>query len=144
MSFDFAVFDPDVAPRDGKGFRKWYDRQVDWDIDAPEPSPNILVKPLRRWYESMTAQFPDMMRAGAEGETAVDYSFTEHFVYCSMSSKRGDDAWALARKLAAEIGIGTYDPMSDDERRNDCIVFPDGPLPNDPSWLSKLFGKTKG
>jgi hypothetical protein len=144
VSFDFAVFDPTVAPRDGKRFRSWYDEQVDWDIDAPDPSPSILVEPLHRWYSAMTSRFPDLIRSKAEGETAIDYCFTKHFIYCSMLLNHGDEAWDLARKLAAEIGIGTYDSMSDNERHNSCIVFPDGPLSNDPSWLSRIFGKTKG
>jgi hypothetical protein len=144
VSFDFAVFDPAVAPRDGKGFRAWYDQQVDWDIDAPDPEPSILAQPLRQWYEAMTVQYPDKIWSGADGDAAIDYCFTQHFIYCSMSPNRGADAWKLAQKLAVDLGIGTYDPMSDNERDNSCIVFPDGPFPNPPSWLSRVFGKATG
>ena len=60
MSVDFVVFDPDVAPRDGKRFRAWYDEQVDWDIDCSRPSADSIlgISPLQRWYDSMTAQLP--------------------------------------------------------------------------------------
>ena len=144
MSVDFVVFDPDVAPRDGKRFRAWYDEQVDWDIDAPDPEPSILSQPIRNWYDSMTARFPDVNRAQAEGDTAIDYGFNKHFMYCSMQPARSNEAWKLAQELAATLNLGTYDPMSDDERSNRCIVFPDGPLANNPSWLSRIFGKIKG
>jgi hypothetical protein len=144
MSVDFVVFDPDVAPRDGKRFRAWYDEQVDWDIDSPDPAPSILIPPLKRWYDSMTAQFPDMVRTPSEDDGEIDYCFNKHFMYCSMRPAKSDHAWKLAKELAANLNLGTYDPMSDDERNNSCIVFPDGPLANDPSWLSRIFGKTKG
>ena len=144
MSFDFVVFDPNIAPRDGKQFRAWYDVQVDWDIDAPDPAPDVLVTPLRQWYDAMIRQYPDMVRSGNDTPMAIDYCFNAHFMYCSMAPEYGTQAWALAKELAQQFGLGTYDPMSDDERNNGCIVFPDGPLPNPPSWLSRLFGKSKG
>ena len=144
MSVDFAVFDPVVAPRDGKAFRAWWDEQVDWDVDVPYPELSILVPALRQWYDAMSAQFADMIRSDEENEIAIDYSFTSHVIYCSMPSKRANDAWAMAQKLAVDFSIGIYDVMSDDGRDNKCIRFPDGPLPNPPSWLSRIFGKTKG
>jgi hypothetical protein len=144
MSVDFAVFDPAVAPRSGTSFRNWYEEQTNWDMEEPDPELDILAQPLRRWYEAMVARFPDMNRSPTETDTNIDYCFTPHLIYCSMRPQHSNQAWKLAQELAATEGIGSYDPMSDDERNNRCIVFPDGPLPNEPSWLSRIFGKNKG
>ena len=144
MSVDFVVFDADAAPRSGKAFRAWYDKQVDWDMDSPFPAPAILSPSLQLWYASMITRFPDMHRSQSNGDTAIDYCFSEHFMYCSMSPSRSNDAWKLAQELASTNGLGTYDPMSDDELSNRCIVFPEGPLPDEPSWISRIFGKSKG
>ena len=141
MSFDFAVFDPERAPKDAKAFRAWYDEKMDWDIDAPDPQPEILTAPLRSWYSAMAAQYPDLNRGGADALDAIDYSFTADFIYCSMAPELGDEAWALAASKAGELGLGTYNCMSDDGRNNQAIVFPGGPLASDPSFLSRLFGK---
>ncbi|HSG34457.1 MAG TPA: hypothetical protein VLA37_07970 [Sphingomonadaceae bacterium] len=143
MSVDFVVFDPAVAPREGKAFRSWYEAQVDWDLES-DPAPEELIPPLLQWYQAMVAQFPDMIRNDADGDDAIDYSFTPHFMYCSMAAtKAANAAWSMARAKAAELGLGTYDCMSDDGRDNRTIVFPEGPLENAPSFLSKLFGRSK-
>ena len=141
MSADFVVFDPAYAPRDGKAFREWYASRTDWDIDAPDPHPEILTTQLRAWYAAMTEQFPDLNRSEQDGVDVIDYCFTRDFMYCSMAPERANDAWALARSKADELDLGTYDCMSDDGSNNGAIVFPDGPLPNEQSFLSKLFGK---
>lgn len=143
MSVDFAVFDTNVAPRTGSAFRAWVAQQTDWDGDGPDPETGALSPSLKQWYDAMNAQFPDLTRSGAQGPEAIDYSFSPWLIYCSMtSSQQADPAWALAKDLAARFRVGTYDPMSDDGRSNKCIVFPDGPLANDPSWLSRIFGKS--
>ena len=141
MSSDFAVFDPAFAPKDAKAFRAWYDERMDWDIGDPDPQPELLTAPLRSWYAAMIAQFPDLNRGGADDLDAIDYSFTKDFIYCSMAPARADEAWELATSKAKELGLGTYDCMSDDGRNNQAIVSPGGPLANDPTFLSRLFGK---
>ena len=145
MSVDFAIFDPAFAPRDGKAFRTWYQSETDWDIDVPYIEPEALTPPLLEWYRAMTKRFPDLIRSDAEGVEAIDYCFTAQFMYCSMaSSSHANDAWKRGKELAATHNLGSYDCMSDDGRDNRCIVFPDGPLANEPSLLSRIFQKIQG
>jgi len=144
VSCDFAFFNPDAAPRDGAAFRAWYEEQMDWDVNESDPEPSILAPALLGWYLAMTSRFPDMARASVDASACVDYSFTPDFIYCTMPTTAAVDHFEkLAKQKAQEFKVGIYDPMSDDGRDNRCIVFPDGPLPNPPSFFSKLFGKAK-
>ncbi|MEM8576063.1 MAG: hypothetical protein AAGF48_15750 [Pseudomonadota bacterium] len=145
MSADFAVFDPASAPKDGLAFRKWYEDRMEWDESENVDDPALLSSSLRSWYTEMTSQFPDFVLTDTDDRNGMDYSFTNGFIYCSMPSGPGDanSAWSLAKRKAKQFGVGTYDCMSDDGRDNSCIVFPDGPLPNPPSFFSRLFGKAK-
>lgn len=133
------VFDPDTAPRSGKEFREWYFRETDWDVENPDYGSKLALPPLREWYERMTERFPDLNGMSLDMSSSedsqlnkplIDYSFAPHLVYASMRPEQSDEAWELAQSLAKEFGLGTYDPMSDDESHNHCIRFPDGPLPD--------------
>ena len=130
------VFDPASAPRSPRAFRAWYREQTDWTDDYDDPS--IATPAIHSWYREMTARFPDGNQPGVDpqsiDETYGDYNFTRDVCYVAFRPQVADEAWALIRMLAAQHQVGTYDPNSDDERNNDCICFPDGPLgPDAPS-----------
>ena len=61
-----------------------------------------------------------------------------------MPSKHADEAERLSNSLVEKFEIGRYEPMADDLRHNDCIIFPDGPLPNPPSTFDRIMKFLKG
>ena len=147
MSVDFVVFDPAKAPRDGQKWRDWYTK-LD-EREYPEKGEfDRLGARLKSWYDAMTAKYPDFIRVETDDPNGIDYDFKPGLIFFSMP--RGhcnrDEALNLAILTAKELGLGTYDIMSDDGRSGRFIVFPDGPLadiPKPPSFFSKLFGKAK-
>ena len=79
----------------------------------------------------MIAHFPDANMPGG-GSRAIDerygdYNFGKHVCYVAFRPNVADEAWARVQSFAADHGLGTYDPNSDDERSGDSIRFPDGP-----------------
>ena len=147
MSADLVVFDPAHAPRDGKAFRDWYEQLS--EADYPEETEFQLLTPsLKAWYDAMTAGFPDFSRTETEHPNGMDYGLMGTAIHCVMPRGPGNinDAEKLSNRLAKELGLGTYDMMSDDGRDGRCVRFPDGPLadiPKPQSFFSKLFGKAK-
>jgi len=143
MSIDFMVFDPTVAPRSPKGFRAWYRVQTDWTDDDAYSDSSVSVPAIQSWYREMTTRFPDanqpVVDAGAINETYGDYNISRSIYYVAFRPQVADDAWVLIQALAAKHQLGTYDPNSDDERSNDCIRFPDGPLDPDLPSSGGLF-----
>ncbi len=147
MSVDFVVFDPTDAPREAAAFRQWYADVAEWRDGESNFDPKHSSPALQNWYAGMTGEFPNLNLAGEDAHTDdrwVDYSFGRHVIQVGMTSRHANEAWALAKAKAADLGLGTYDCMSDDGRNNRTIVFPDGPLQNEPSFFAKLFGKMKG
>ncbi|MHA7818689.1 MAG: hypothetical protein ACX930_03465 [Erythrobacter sp.] len=147
MSADLVVFDPAKAPRDGKAWRDWYQQLS--ETDYPEETEFQSLSPsLKAWYDAMTARFPDFIRTKTDSPAGMDYDLMGSAIHGVMPRGSGDfnEAEKLGRQRAQELGLGTYDMMSDDGRQGRFIVFPDGPLPDipkPPSFLSKLFGKAK-
>ena len=139
MSIDFMVFDPAVAPRSPRAFRSWYREQIDWPEDYDHSAESSMTAPaIQSWYREMRSRFPDANQPGVDlqaiDETYGDYNFTRHICYVAFRPAVADEAWALILTLAARHGLGTYDPNSDDERSNQSIRFPDGPLgPDEPT-----------
>ena len=146
MSVDFVVFDPSGAPREGKAFRQWFFETSEWADGELNFNPNHSSPPLQQWYQAMSERFPDLGQAREDAdadERWVDYTFGRHLIQVSMTPKFANEAWSLAREKAKELGLGYYDCMSDNGKDNRTIVFPDGPLASEPSFLAKLFGKSK-
>ncbi|MBV7266751.1 hypothetical protein [Erythrobacter ani] len=148
MSADLVVFDPAEAPRDGEAWREWYER-INEDDHPEEGEFDRLSPALRSWYDAMTKDYPDFIRTDNDHPNGMDYSLMGSAIHCVMPRGPGDigEADKLSNRLVKELGLGTYDVMSDDGREGRHIVFPDGPLPDvpkPPSFFSKLFGKGKG
>jgi hypothetical protein len=144
MSIDFMVFDPAVAPRSPRAFRSWYREQIDWPEDYDHSAASaVAALAIQSWYRDMRSHFPDSNQPGVEpqaiNETYGDYNFTRHVCYVAFRPAVADEAWALIRTLAAQHGLGTYNPNSDDERSSDCIRFPDGILEPDPPGRGGIF-----
>ena len=130
MSIDFMVFDPTSAPRDHRDFRSWYYEQTDWPDDY-DHDPSISTPAIQSWYRQMVTHLPDANTPGIDpaviDERYGDYNFGKHVCYVAFQPDVANEAWARVRSVAAEEGLGTYDPNSDDERSGDSIRFPDSP-----------------
>jgi hypothetical protein len=130
MSIDFMVFDPASAPRDHRDFRSWYYEQTDWPDDY-DPDPSVTTPGIQSWYRQMVSHFPDANVPGVDSqaidERYGDYNFGKHICYVAFRPNVANEAWARVRSFAADHGLGTYDPNSDDERSGDSIRFPDDP-----------------
>jgi hypothetical protein len=145
VSAEFAVFDPATAPRNGAAFRAWFEERLAMEVAEAEDKPDLLTPPLRAWYDAMTARFPDFIRTETYDPGGMDYSFSSDTIHFVKPRARGfDQVESFAKQKAADFGLGTYDIMSDDGHKGRYIVFPDSPLPDPPSFFSKLFGKANG
>ena len=144
MSADSVVFDPSDAPRDGKAWREWFRGLQEAEL-PDEGEFERLTPSLRAWYDAMITRFPDFIRTETDDPNGMDYSLMGSAILFDMPRGPGDfdEAEKFASQQAKNLGLGTYDIMSDDGRKGRHIVFPDGPLPNPPSFFSKLFGKAK-
>lgn len=149
MSIDFMVFDPASAPRDHRDFRSWYYEQTDWP-DDDDHDPSITTPGIQSWYRQMIAHFPDAnvtgVDPGAIDERYGDYNFGKHICYVAFRPNVANEAWALVQSFAAELGLGTYDPNSDDGRSGNSIRFPDGPVRADVpdrGGIRSFFGKRR-
>lgn len=129
MSIDFMVFDSASAPRDHRDFRSWYYEQTDWPDDYAH-DPSITTPGIQSWYGQMIAHFPDANVTGVDpkaiNERYGDYNFGKHICYVAFQPNVTNEARALVQSFAVRLGLGTYDPNSDDERSGDSIRFPDG------------------
>jgi hypothetical protein len=71
MSYDIAVFDPQVAPREREAFLGWYYDQTDWRPDIDYNSPEMArSEGLRLWLKAMFTDFPPMNGPFARRENA--------------------------------------------------------------------------
>jgi hypothetical protein len=117
MSYDLAVFDPEVTPRTRVDFRAWFDRQTEWTESHGYNDPDVRVPALRNWFRDMITSFPPMngplRSANVDDPSVTDYSVGRHLIYGAFASSVGAAAYQAAWALAQTHRVGIYN-LSDD------------------------------
>jgi hypothetical protein len=114
MSYNLAVFDPDVAPLTRVEFRKWFDEQTQWSESHGYNDPEIPILPLRNWLREMIVTFPTMngpLRSSNHDDPRVtDYSLGRNIIYGAFAGSVGNAAYNRAFDLAQKHRVGFYNP----------------------------------
>jgi hypothetical protein len=130
MSYDLAVFDPDVAPRSRVEFRKWFEEQTQWSGSHGYNDPEVPVSALRNWFLEMIITFPPMngpLRSSNPDDPRVtDYSLGRNIIYGAFAGSVGAAAYQKALELAQKHRVGFYNPS--DEPSDIWIPGPAGNL----------------
>lgn len=133
MSFDLAVFDAAVAPRDKAGFKAWFDEQISWDEDHSYDDPRVSTPALQAFFEELSKTFPplngpfspleDELNVLDRDEEAylTDYSMGKTLIYMGFAWSLADEAEQAVRLAAEHHAVGFYH-LSYDE-----VLFPDDP-----------------
>ena len=118
MSYDLMVFEPSAAPRDRAEFRTWYDAQTQWSEPHGYNDPAVTSPALRRWYEAMIREFPNLndpnLRDEDLNDRLTDYSIGTQLIYAGFRWSEADEAYDAVRRLAVEHEVGFYDVSGDD------------------------------
>ena len=133
MSFDLMVFDADIAPKDKKGFREWFEQEA--GEQGPESSdlPEICKNDaFRAFYEQMAEVFtpfngPDAVHLPENASQlrilrTGEYSFRRHSAYMCFGWPAQDFARAACSTFSKELGLGFYMLST----RYPQVRFPDG------------------
>src|SRR4051812_12762840 len=134
MSYDLAVFDVDVAPRDA--FGRWFEEQTAWDGDRKYDDPGVASQPLRAWLAEMTRWHPSLNPSAprpvfdpskerekigrneyvaADDSRVGDYVIGPAVIYVAFGWSQADRASRRAVVLAAKHGVGFFDVSGDGE-----------------------------
>lgn len=138
MSYDLAVFEPSSAPRGRAAFLEWYGGQTRWEEPHGYCNPAVASPNLRRWYEAMVAEFPNMNGPDVSDDDFSsrhsDYSIGTNFIYASFAWSEAEDAYEVTRGLSVAHGVGFYDVSGDDGDGE--IYFPGDELrpPSQGGW----------
>ena len=116
MSYDLAIFDPLVAPRERTKFLEWYDAETEKEEpgdqynDPPTPA-------LRGWFFEMIKEFPPMNGPYAPSaltdEVEADYSIGKHLIYVTFVWSAVDRAYEATFRLAGKHRVGFFDVSSE-------------------------------
>lgn len=132
MSYDLMVFEAANAPRERKAFMSWYKTLAEWTEGHDYSDLSVSPPALRDWFMEMKMVFPPIRGEFAPSEEELDmdeeleqhtadYSIGATAVYVAFSWSVAEDAYLVARDLAARHGIGFFDVSGSKE-----VVFPDG------------------
>ena len=118
MSYDLMVFDAAAAPQDRPGFKKWYEKQTDWDEGHSYDDPSVCSDRLRAWFLDMIALFPPMNGPHASEDfddpKVTDYSVGSRAIYAAFAWSEASSARATTLELAQKHRVGFFDVSSKD------------------------------
>ena len=111
VSYDLAVFDPEVAPRERDEFIEWYKAQTDWIQGQRHNDPAITSPRLRAWFFDMIQEFPPLngphKKRAPEGMPEADYSLNTWLIYMAFWSHKTAAHDAVSR-LAMKHHVGFF------------------------------------
>ncbi len=117
MSYDLAVFDMSVAPRERDAFLAWYDEQTRWAEGHQYDDPAVSSPELRSWFMSMIKAFPAMNGPFAstkvDGPLLTDYSVGRSMIYVAFAWSVAETAYHKVIDRAYRHRVGFYDVSGD-------------------------------
>nr|WSX78641.1 hypothetical protein OH826_35215 [Streptomyces sp. NBC_00899] len=111
MSYDLAVWDGEKPPGDDEAsrvFDEFYERYLDSDDVAVEPSPRIEA-----YVEALVERYPDAVPRSAWASPPVIDEASGPIVYLLMTYSRAEEVSEYAAALAREHGLVCYDPQGE-------------------------------
>lgn len=118
MSYDLAVFDPDVAPLERQEFLAWFDHQTEWNESHGYDDPRVSSPALRQWFLEMITQFPAMNGPYAQADmpddeaSLTDYSVGRSLIYAAFAWSKMEEAYEIMFRLAERHGVGFFNVSS--------------------------------
>jgi len=119
MSYDLAVFDPAVAPRDRDAFLAWFHSAMDQDVSRRYDDPAVCTPALRSWFLEIVKEFAALNGPYAppglpdDVSEAADYSIDTALIYVGFRWSRAEAAYEATFRLAEKNGVGFFNVSSD-------------------------------
>lgn len=139
MSYDLAVFVPEIAPRERVDFMAWYREKIRWAEDLDYDDPGNLDPSLEAYFHHLREGFPPMNGPFAsedlEDQRVTDFCCAHDLLYMGFSWKVAEEAHEAVRSLAIGEGVGFFDVSAD----NGEILFPDLKQPKPKGLLARLL-----
>jgi hypothetical protein len=118
MSYDLAVFDPEVAPLGRGEFLAWFKQQTEWNESHGYDNPKVCSPSLRQLFLEMIAEFPAMNGPHAQEElpedeaTLTDYSVGRSLIYAAFAWSKKEQAYEIMFRLAERHRVGFFNVSS--------------------------------
>jgi len=113
VSYDLMVSDVTAAPRDRKAFRKWIEKQAEWQESHGYNNPDVPSAALRAWFHEIIKTYPPMNGPLAsddpDGLRVTDYSLGRTVIRAAFAWSNAEEAHAYAKALATTHGVGFFD-----------------------------------
>jgi hypothetical protein len=111
VSYDLAVWDGEKPRSDdeaGRVFDEFYERYLDSDEVAVEPSP-----PIEAYVEALVERYPDDVPRSTWASPPVIDEASGPIVYLLMTYSSAEEVSEYAAALAREHGLVCYDPQGE-------------------------------
>jgi hypothetical protein len=116
LSYDLAVFDPAVAPRNPDDFLLWFEQQTEWSEPHSYDNPKVSSAPLRAFFLDIINEFPAMngpyspyAKEDPEDESLpADYSVGTSLIYATFAWSKDESAYECMFRLAEKHGLGFF------------------------------------
>jgi hypothetical protein len=141
MSYDLAVFDPSIAPRDRAEFLAWFEKQTEWKEAHDYDDPKVATPVIRRCFLELVEVFPPMNGPYAKEElpededTLTDYSVAHALLYVAFAWSKSEEAYETMMHVAETHGVGFFNVSSEssdvwmpDSTGNLVLMHSDGNL----------------
>jgi hypothetical protein len=129
VSYDLAVFDPAIAPRERAAFIDWYRHQTEWSESHGYNNPDVSSASLRAWFQEMIATYPPMNGPLASDDPddpkVTDYSVGRAIIYAAFAWSEAEHVLKHMKALATQHGVGFVDVSSDAF----AVLWPDNAKP---------------
>jgi hypothetical protein len=125
MSYDLAVFDPNLAPDERSEFLAWYDQETKWSKGLDYNDPANLSPSLSGFFFEIIKSFPPMngpLKSDSDSTKVTDYSCAEALIYAGFRWSQAESAYSTMHRLAGKHQCGFFDVSAIRGR----IWLPDG------------------
>ena len=118
MSYDLALFDPAVAPKDRAEFLAWFEEQVQWDKGHDFESPGIASPVVHACFLALIEKFPAMNGPFAKEDlpddegTLADYFFAPALLYITFAWSKAQEAYETTKQAAEQCRAGFFNVSS--------------------------------
>lgn len=131
MTYDLAIFDPEMTPREPAEFDQFYEAQTNWLEPHSYSNSTVCTKAMRNWYLDMIKYFPPLSIVGDpaavsddEGirNSIADYAIGKSIIYAAFQWPKQEAAYETCFRLAKKHGVVFFDVSAD----NGAVYFPTG------------------